>query len=281
MAWEAYQAQFELLARGQGWSAQEKALQLVASLRGPALEMLAHMTEGQRTTYTALAEALRRRFGSALQAEVYRERLKGRTRRPGESLPQLVQAVESLVRHAYPAATEEMVTTLSLDAFVDALEDQQVQIYVKQAHPADVQKALARAMEFEAFLHTSGRAAASVTPRRYAATPGQRRQVPARRTEVRRERRRRTNSGEFSGSCWECGQRGHRRSDCRGGWSTRSLGDVRANSPNRPCCENCGQQGHRRAACTQLRDVILVGGNSSRLDERATVQPQRQRAPSV
>ena len=47
VAWEAYQAQFELLAQGQGWSAQEKALQLVASLRGPALEILAHKTESQ------------------------------------------------------------------------------------------------------------------------------------------------------------------------------------------------------------------------------------------
>ena len=98
-----YHAQFELLAQGQGWSAQEKALQLVASLRGPALEILAHMTVSQRSSYIAVVEALRRRFGSVFQAEVYREQLKGRTRRPGESLPQLAQAVESLVRHAIPS----------------------------------------------------------------------------------------------------------------------------------------------------------------------------------
>ena len=131
VAWEAYHAQFELLAQGQGWSAQEKALQLVASLRGPALEILAHMTVSQRSSYIAVVEVLRRRFGSVFQAEVYREQLKGRTRRPGESLPQLAQAVESLVRHAYPVAAEEMVTVLSRDAFIDALEEQQVQIYMK------------------------------------------------------------------------------------------------------------------------------------------------------
>ncbi|MPC52583.1 hypothetical protein E2C01_046453 [Portunus trituberculatus] len=60
--------------------------------------------------------------------------------------------MESLVRHAYPVALEEMVMVLSRDTFVDALEDQQVQIYVKQAHPADMQQTLARAMKFEAFL---------------------------------------------------------------------------------------------------------------------------------
>ncbi|MPC48912.1 hypothetical protein E2C01_042698 [Portunus trituberculatus] len=59
VAWEAYQAQFELLAQGQRWSDQEKALQLVASLHGPALEILAHKTASQRSTYTAVSEALR------------------------------------------------------------------------------------------------------------------------------------------------------------------------------------------------------------------------------
>ncbi|MPC73291.1 hypothetical protein E2C01_067614 [Portunus trituberculatus] len=97
---------------------------------------------------------LRRHFGSVFQAEVYREQLKGRTHQQGESLPQLTQAVESLVHHVYPVVPEEMVTLLYRDAFIDALEDQQVAIYVKQAPPADVQQALARAMEFEAFLYT-------------------------------------------------------------------------------------------------------------------------------
>ncbi|MPC52229.1 hypothetical protein E2C01_046092 [Portunus trituberculatus] len=64
VAWEAYQAHFELLAQGQGWSNQEKPLQLMASLCGPVLEILAHMMASQRSTYTAVSEALRRRFGS-------------------------------------------------------------------------------------------------------------------------------------------------------------------------------------------------------------------------
>ncbi|MPC40347.1 hypothetical protein E2C01_033903 [Portunus trituberculatus] len=63
------------------------------------------MTASQRSTYTMVAEALRRRFGSVFQAEVYKEQLKGRTRQQ--------------------VAPEEMVTVLSRDAFVDTLEDQQ------------------------------------------------------------------------------------------------------------------------------------------------------------
>ncbi|MPC44533.1 hypothetical protein E2C01_038208 [Portunus trituberculatus] len=130
-----------------------------------------------------VVEALRRRFGSVFQAEMYREQLKGRTRQ---------QAIESLVRHVYPVAPEQMVTVLSQDVFLDTLKDQHVQIYVKQAHPADLQQALVRAMEFEAFLYTT---TAAVTPHhRFAAQKPPRRHLPARRTQIHQWRRRCTSS---------------------------------------------------------------------------------------
>ncbi|KAK8389230.1 hypothetical protein O3P69_020876 [Scylla paramamosain] len=75
-------------------------------------------------------------------AEVYRACLKKRTREWGETLSQLAQDVEVLVRRSYPMAPEEMIVVLGRDSFIDALDDQQVQIYVKQAHPGDLQVAL-------------------------------------------------------------------------------------------------------------------------------------------
>ena len=56
-------------------------------------------------------------------------------------MSQLAHGVEGLV-----------IMVLSHDSFIDALQDQQLQIYVKQAHPGDLQLALARAMEFEALI---------------------------------------------------------------------------------------------------------------------------------
>ncbi len=38
---------------------------------------------------------------------------------------------------------------------MDALDNQQLQSHVKQAHPGDLQVVLARALEFEAFLKTT------------------------------------------------------------------------------------------------------------------------------
>ncbi len=93
---------------------------------------------------------------------MYRTRLKKRTRKRSETLSQLAQDVDALVRRSYPAAPEEMIVVLARDSFTDALDDQQLQIYVKQAHPGDLQVALARALEFEASLKTtSGQGAAA------------------------------------------------------------------------------------------------------------------------
>ena len=47
-----------------------------------------------------------------------------------------------------------------------ALQQQQLQIYAKQAHPQDLREALARAMEFESFLHTTSYEEEAGKPRR-------------------------------------------------------------------------------------------------------------------
>ena len=50
-----------------------------------------------------------------------------------------------------------MVTSLLVkDQFVDALGDPQLQVYVKQAHATDLRETLARALEFESFMASSG-----------------------------------------------------------------------------------------------------------------------------
>ncbi|KAK8371686.1 hypothetical protein O3P69_015679 [Scylla paramamosain] len=60
-----------------------------------------------------LEEALQRRFRHHHQAEVYWARLKKRTRERGETLSQLAQDVEALVRRSHPAALEEMIVVLA------------------------------------------------------------------------------------------------------------------------------------------------------------------------
>ncbi|KAK3887148.1 hypothetical protein Pcinc_008738 [Petrolisthes cinctipes] len=103
-------AEFDMLANAQGWDKKERVLQLVACLRGTAVEVLSHLTLRQRMSYQCVLEAMQRKFGQHQQAEVYRARLKNRMRGRGESLLHLAQDLEALVRRAYPVAPEEMVT---------------------------------------------------------------------------------------------------------------------------------------------------------------------------
>ena len=273
VAWEAYLAQFELLADAQGWSTSERTLQLVSSLRGPALEVLGHLTPAQRLVYASVVEALRRKFGHHQQADVYRARLKARVRARGETLPQLALEVETLVRRAYPAAPEDMVSVLARDHFLDALQDRDLQLYVKQAHPGDVQEALARALELEAFLRTARSVGAAELPRRAPHT----RELTVRQAQVKKAAGKkhvasgRTSPTGFRGSCWSCGQQGHKRSQCAGGKRTRSL-ERPAGTAFQPCCRSCGQYGHFSVACTNPKDVVQMG-NDSGLGRGAQDQP--------
>ncbi len=109
MAWEAYQAQFQLVAQGQGWSANDLALQLVANLCGSALEVLSHLMLRPWSYCLRVAEALQPRFGSVFQLEVYRAHLKGRARQQSELLPRFAQNLELLNNRTSPYSSDVLV----------------------------------------------------------------------------------------------------------------------------------------------------------------------------
>ena len=260
---EAYLAHFELLAQAQGWNQQECAVQLVSSLKGPAMEVLSQLTPIQRTSYPSLVAVLERRYGHQYQAEVFRARFRARVRARGETLQELAQDLEHLVRKAYPGASEELTMVLLRDQFVDALEDAQLKIYVKQAHARDLQEALARALELESFVRTS------------AGRPS----VDAERgLQVRRGRmKNQASEGQFRGACWKCQEIGHKKADCR-----RSPALPRTHSAEQvgqytyqPCCRECGQLGHVSRSCPENKQAskTVETGNGSRLGKEGHHQP--------
>ncbi len=166
------------------------------------MEALAHLPTSQRASYNWLAEALQPRFRHHHQTEVYQARLKKRVREKGEMLSQLAQDVEALVRRLYPTATEEMAVVYVRDYFIDALRDSQLDIYVKQAHPWDLQVALARAFEFEALLKTTSNLGKAAQPSM---------DLSCQKATVKiKVALRRVSLEKFSRACWSCGEMGHR-----------------------------------------------------------------------
>jgi len=65
--WEAFNAQFELLAHAGEWTEREKALQLAMCLTDDALKGLLLVSPEDRHDYGALVAALKRRFGQCVQ----------------------------------------------------------------------------------------------------------------------------------------------------------------------------------------------------------------------
>ena len=83
--WEAFHAQFELLADAGGWSVKVKALQLAMCLSDEALSCLLLLSPEDRGDYAALVGALRRRFGQCVKPGLLRSELCNRRRKPGET----------------------------------------------------------------------------------------------------------------------------------------------------------------------------------------------------
>ena len=150
-SWDDYQVQFELIAELNGWNTSTMAIYLAASLSGCAQAVLTDLDASSRRNYKALRDALSLRFGNGGKMEVFRSQLKSRIRGRDESLPELAQAIQRLVRQAYPEAPLSVWEVLAKDHFVDAIADTDIRWKVLQTRPNTVQEALATATEVEAF----------------------------------------------------------------------------------------------------------------------------------
>ena len=151
IAWQDYQAHFELCADLSAWTDRQKANYLAVSLRGPAQELLGDMSMEMRQNYGILSEALCARFGSEGQTELFRTQLKTRQRKSNESLPELAQSIRRLVSRAYPEATLSLRDILSKDSFIEALNDSEIRLRLKQSKPSNLEETVKLAIELEAF----------------------------------------------------------------------------------------------------------------------------------
>ena len=113
--------------------------------------MLDDLDVNSRRNYQALREVLSLRFGNSGKMEVFRSQLKSCTRGKNESLPELAQVIQRLVRQAYPEAPLSVQEVLEKDYFVEATADMDIRWKILQTRPGMIQEALAIATEVEAF----------------------------------------------------------------------------------------------------------------------------------
>ena len=151
--WAAFRVQFEMFAELSNWTQAEMGLQLAVCLRGPARATLALLEPEVRRDYESLVRALEARFEPEKhQRELFRAKLRNRTRRKGESLPALAHDVMRMVQRAYPVVTGRGKQELAVVSFADALcHDPDLQMAVWQEKPQALDDAVGAAVRFESF----------------------------------------------------------------------------------------------------------------------------------
>lgn len=234
-SWEAFHAQFELLARAAGWTEDDKALQLALCLTDEALSCLLLLSPAERDEYGALVGALQRRFGQCNQQSVLRIELSSRRRQDGEPLRLLANDIETLARRAYAHMPTDVQSELARDQFIQAITPRELRVQTLLAHPRTLQEALELALEREIVgAGSTGIDQARDGPVvRVAARDGLEQERPAWLDEVSELIRAASlRSPQGSGHprrasfvCWECGQAGHIRRHCP------RLGGSQGNAP--------------------------------------------------
>ncbi|MCG8033698.1 MAG: hypothetical protein JAZ03_16170, partial [Candidatus Thiodiazotropha taylori] len=143
--------QFEINCEINAWEYKEKSLYLANCLTGDARSLLNELGPEGRRDYNTLIDKLRNRFGSVNRAEIFRTQLKSRTRNKGETIPELAQAIKKLVRQAYPGVTKDVIETLSLDNFIDAITDSDIRMRVRELNPKSLEEAEKSCVRLEAY----------------------------------------------------------------------------------------------------------------------------------
>lgn len=213
--WEAFHAQFELLAHAGGWSIETKALQLALCLTDEALSCLLLLSPEDRHSYEALAGALKRRFGQCFPPELLRNEINNRCRKSGETLRALANDVESLMRRAYAHVPPGVQSELARDQFIRALLPADLRVEVQLQHPQSLQAALEMAVERENVWSVAARSSGGpLLPAVRSCREEEKPAWVAEMTELIRAVTLQSTHRPSSRVCWECGQPGHLARDC-------------------------------------------------------------------
>ena len=148
---EAFIRKFEICAKNNGWSSEERLNQLLCSLTEPANQILWEFESASVVTWTDLVERLRSRYGSADQTALYQAQLNARKQKDGEDFGTLVQDIRRLMTLAYPGPPSSLSENIAIRAFVDALADRELVLKIKEREPETLDKAYKLAIRLDGY----------------------------------------------------------------------------------------------------------------------------------
>ena len=155
--WDSWISHFEDCAVINGWSDERKAQFLAVRTCGAALLQLQSLATGVRENYATLKEALREKFVPKERVELHKAEFRARHRKRDEKLPDLASSLSRLVSRAYPEAVPDLKDSLAKDQFIDALEDREIRVKLRESGPKTLDKAVSRALQIEAMYEAESR----------------------------------------------------------------------------------------------------------------------------
>ena len=260
--WEAYLAQFYIMANANGWGDSEKAYYLSTSIEGPALSMLANPSAEDRMDFPKLVPALENRFGAKHQQQQSRVLLNTMKRKKSEPLQELVENIERRVRLAYPGATGDVQEALTMHHLTTAV-DERMQAELLRWKPRMLRDVLEVLTTEEAirdcyrYQHTTpGRevsAGEEAAQQQHTASDGAFNAAVMRLTEVIQSQQAKPRDDQadsprrtsFTGDCWYCLKKGHMKRDCHK-WKFEK---ARATCN----CWHCQKKGHMKRDCRKCK----------------------------
>ena len=154
--WPDYHLHFEMCADLNNWGEEAKAKHLAVALRGNAQRILKNLLPKERSNYASLVQKLEERFGTEGQSEMFKAKLLNRKKSSKESYQELADNIGDLVQKAYPSASADMLNSLTLERFTEAITDHDVKIHIKTSKVSNVREAAVRACEIDAIYAAEG-----------------------------------------------------------------------------------------------------------------------------
>ena len=106
-------------------------------------------------SFAELEKALRSRFGSEHQREIYKMELENRKRRPHESLSDLMQDVRRLMVLGYGNDQGPMWESVTIKSFLGALDDPHLAIEIRKQRLATLDAAYQEALLLDGYYRTT------------------------------------------------------------------------------------------------------------------------------
>ena len=155
---DAWIEHFERAAALNEWSEELRAQWLAVRLIGRAQIALRSLPAETVGSYTALREALRRRFEPESKRDLYAAEFHVRQKQAAEDWATFGEDLKALIDKAFPGMEAAARERLAVDRFLTQLTDPQLAFSVRQKRPETIDEVVTATLEMQAHLSLAKRA---------------------------------------------------------------------------------------------------------------------------